>query len=239
MWTDLTCICKYKYDLTTFEQGKDIPLPNTKEKGIFDVSGCRTLQSHQTLASAITKWWDTHGERIGEEYDPCKVYTLFYDLSFVPKKFSKRADDKNEDLQGNIDSEAAESVLCADTAEVLANNVDFYNNANDQKARLQTATLVTRLSVKHTIFGSQNFLFGNFERLPKQSIDAKWENKSLTRQFLALNDKFCLASDSLPIPLQKYWAVDTRTGHFYFLTRTRYYFWLQPLSEKISLLHSA
>ena len=85
LWTDLTCICRYKYDLTTFEQGKDVPLPNTKEKGIFDVSGCRTLQSHQTLASAITKWWDTHGERIGEEYDPCKVYTLFYDLSFVPK----------------------------------------------------------------------------------------------------------------------------------------------------------
>ena len=57
LWTDLTCICRYKYDLTTFEQGKDVPLPNTK-KGIFDVSGCRTLQSHQTLASAITKWWD-------------------------------------------------------------------------------------------------------------------------------------------------------------------------------------
>ena len=76
LWTDLTCICRYKYDLTTFEQGKDVPLPNTKEKGIFDVSGCRTLQSHQTLASAITKWWDTHGERIGEEYDPCKVYII-------------------------------------------------------------------------------------------------------------------------------------------------------------------
>ena len=33
LWTDLTCICKYKYDLTTFVQGEDAPLPDTKEKG--------------------------------------------------------------------------------------------------------------------------------------------------------------------------------------------------------------
>ena len=162
----------------------------TRKKGyFFDVSGCRTLPSHQTLASAITKWWDTHGERIGEEYDPCKVYTIFYDLSFVPNKFSKRADEKNihEGLQGNIDSEAAESVLCADTAEVLASNVDFYNTANDQKARLQTASLSDEtFSETHNSWKSKLRLIRKFREIAQDNlVDAKWENKSLTRQFFA------------------------------------------------------
>ena len=156
---------------------------------------------------------------LGEEYDPCKVYTLFYEVSFVPNKFRKRADDKSvrEDLHKNIDSESAENTLCVDTTKVLASNVDFRNNANDQKARLQTASFSDEtFSEAHNFWKSKLRLIRKFREIAQNNlIDAKWENKSLTRQFLlALNDKFCLASDSLPIPLQKVLGSGYQNGAF-------------------------
>ena len=134
--------------------------------------------------------------------------------------------------------------MCADTAEVLANNVDFYNNANDQKARLQTASLRDEnFSETHNSWKSKLRLIRKFREIAHDNlVDAKWENKSLTRQFLlALNDKFCLASDSLPIPLQKVLDSGYQNGAFLFPypLRRHYFFGDSLRGEKISLLHSA
>ena len=60
-----------------------------------------------------------------------------------------------------------------------------------------------------------------------KSFGINWQNKSLTRRFLmSLNDKFCLASDSLPITLRTLLNVGYEKGAFLFPYDLRRHYFL-------------
>ena len=148
------------------------------------MNGVTKLQSDQTLSSVVAEWWETFGEPKGETYEADKVYTIFYKLGFLPNKFTTG---KNNVVVTNILADTSgntNSIMNSKITEGKKTNVVNYNNDINVNAKL-----VLLRKFKEVASG--------------KSFGINWQNKSLTRRFLmSLNDKFCLASDSLPITLR-------------------------------------
>ena len=208
LWTDLTCICNYKYDLEEFAEETEEAVEESKEKNIFDVNGVTKLQSDQTLSSVVAEWWETFGEPKGETYEADKVYTIFYKLGFVPNKFTTG---KNNVVVTNILADTSgntNSIMNSKITEGKKPNVVNYNNDINVNAKL-----VLLRKFKEVASG--------------KSFGINWQNKSLTRRFLmSLNDKFCLASDSLPITLRTLLNVGYEKGAFLFPYDLRRHYFL-------------